>query len=177
MIQGNDVLEFGRAIDDRLQLKVMNPQDLIFEERVVMSCYYCGKYNSSWRCPPRIPSIDYKKMFSEYEIGAFVWLRLPFNEQTKSEVRRESSVLLHKSLLKIEKFLWNNNNPLALSFIAGSCKLCKNGCGDEKCNNPYNARTPLEATGCNVIESSAKYGISVTFPPVSSLLRVGLIVW
>jgi len=48
--------------------------------------------------------------------------------------------------LKMEKLLWEKNNSTAISFIGGSCKLCKNGCGSDKCNNPYMARSPLEAT-------------------------------
>ena len=42
---------------------------------------------------------------------------------------------------------------MAISFIGGSCKLCKNGCAKDKCNNPGMARIPLEATGVNVIKS------------------------
>ena len=66
---------------------------------------------------------------------------------------------------------------MCLSYIGGSCRLCKSGCGKDRCNNPYLARIPLEATGVNVVESARKYGISIEFPVKEFLIRIGLILW
>lgn len=44
-------------------------------------------------------------------------------------------------------------------------------------NNPYQARTPLEAIGVDVIDSAMQYGIAIHFPPEKSILRLGLILW
>lgn len=151
--------------------------DLVFEERVRMNCFYCGKWNANWRCPPRIPDIDFKKLFAEYENLALVYCRYPFTEETYNTVRSESTVMLHSTLLELEKYLWECNHPTAISFIGGSCKLCKNGCGKERCNNPYKARSPLEATGMNVVKTAAKAGIEIEFPPNGSIIRLGMIVW
>lgn len=151
--------------------------DLVFEERVRMNCFYCGKWNMSWKCPPKIPEIDFIKMFSEYENLAFVYCRYPFTKENYNTVRTESSVMLHHTLLKLEKFLWDCNNATAISFIGGSCKLCKNGCGSERCNNPYNARSPLEATGLNVIKTAKKCGIEINFPPDGAIIRIGMILY
>lgn len=151
--------------------------DLVFEERVKMNCFYCGKYNANWKCPPKIPQIDFEKMFSEYENLAFVYCRYPFTSENYSNVRNESTVMLHHTLLKLEKFLWDSNNSTAVSFIGGSCKLCKNGCGSERCNNPYNARSPLEATGLNVIKTAERCGIEINFPPNGSIIRIGMILY
>lgn len=160
-----------------IRVRASDPSGLVFEERVKMACFYCGRYRSCWTCPPRIPDIDYPKMFSEFENGAFVWVDMPYTEEDYREVRRESSVRLHRALLFMERWLWDRDRPLALSFTAGSCKLCKNGCGKDRCNNPYMARTPLEATGCNVVESAARAGIQISFPPSGSLMRLGFLVW
>lgn len=153
-------------------------EDLIFEERVKMNCFYCGKYNVSWKCPPRIPeSIDFQKMFREYEHLALVYSKYYFSTDNYNMVRNDSTTELHNTLLKLEGFLWEHDNSTAISFIGGSCKLCKNGCGKERCNNPYKARSPLEATGINVVKTAAKYGIEIAFPPKEFIIRMGMLLW
>ncbi len=153
-------------------------KDIVFEERIRMNCFYCGKYNSCWKCPPNLPKdLDFKKMFGEFDNIALVYRNFPITSETFSTVRRDSSVALHNTLLDLEGFLWQNNNSTALSFIGGSCKLCKNGCGKDRCNNPYKARTPIEATGVNIVSTIAKYGVEVNFPPEDHITRIGMILW
>lgn len=180
MIINNMIEKLQNEINKNFQniyFKTINVEDIVFEDRVRMNCFYCGKYNKNWKCPPKIPALDYKKVFSEYENIAMVYLKMPFNEESYSDIRNESSRILHKALLSSEKLLWNNNYSMAISFIGGSCKLCKNGCGLNECNNPYMARTPIEATGVNVVKTAEKYGVSVVFPPKENLLRIGLLLW
>lgn len=156
---------------------MINTGDLVFEERVKMNCYYCGKFNNNWRCPPNLPKIDYKRMFDEFDNCACIYVKIPFNCENYNEVRTESSVILHKGMLEAEKLLWNNNNSTALSFIGGSCKLCKNKCGIDKCNNPSASRTPVEATGINIVKTLEKYDFHIVFPPKDYILRCGLFLW
>lgn len=162
---------------EHLQLYDMSPKDLIFEERVKLNCFYCKNYNLSWKCPPKIPQLDYQKIVSEFDHGVFAKLEMPFTQDNFSDVRVRSTNDLHRALLKLEKYLWEHDQPLALSFIGGSCKLCKNGCGKERCNNPYQARMSMEASGINVVKSVEKYGILVTFPPKNTLIRIGMLLW
>lgn len=173
-----DLLSFVNQSSKRAKVVFMNPKDLVFEENVLMNCYYCGKYGNNWRCPPNLPDIDYKKMFAEFDEGAFVSLTYEIPDQRQYDaIRNESSVVLQKLLLEIEKWMWNHNRSNAISFGAGSCKLCRGGCGKEKCNNPYLSRSPLEATGVHVIKSAKKYGIDIKFPTDKKLMRIGLVVW
>lgn len=160
-----------------VQLMRCDPADAVFEERVRMSCFYCARYNACWRCPPRIPPLDYPKVFREFQNAAFVWVDMPFTKETYADVRTESSVRLHHAILELEKILLAQHNDMYLSFIGGSCKLCKNGCGKERCNNPYLARIPLEATGINVVKTAAKYGIEISFPATTHMMRIGMILW
>lgn len=156
----------------------IDPQKLVFEENVKMNCFYCGKYNNNWRCPPNLPDIDYPKMMSEFDVGMFVILTYDINNpEDYNSIRNESSVALHKLLLNLEKWMWNHNSSNSLSFIAGSCKLCKGGCGKEKCNNPYMSRSPVEATGINVVKSVKQYGVNVQFPADKKMMRIGLLLW
>ena len=156
---------------------LIQAEDLVFEERVKMNCYYCGRYNSNWKCPPNLPDIDYSRMFKEFNCCAAVYVEVPFDSTNYQDVRTESSLLLHRGLLLCEKYMWNNNNPTTLSFIGGGCKLCKNGCGKERCNNPYMSRSPIEATGVNIVKSLKKYNFEITFPPKEKLIRCGLLLW
>ncbi len=156
---------------------MINKSALIFEERVKMNCFYCGKYNVNWKCPPKIPVIDYKKMFSEFENMSFIYIRMLLRGNDFDLVRKNSSLYLHQAMLLCEKWLYLHNNTTALSFIGGSCKLCKNGCAPTHCANPYQARIPVEALGINVVSSAAQYGIEITFPPKEFITRIGLLLW
>ena len=157
--------------------KAIEAENIFFEERVKMNCFYCGRYNNNWKCPPHIPNIDYKKMIGEYSNRAFVYVEMPINENNYAVVRNESSVYLHRAMLLCEEWLYQNNEPMAISFIGGSCKLCKNGCMPEKCANPYDSRSPLEALGINVVKSAAAAGIDIKFPAADYMMRIGLLLW
>ncbi|NBH19576.1 DUF2284 domain-containing protein [Clostridiaceae bacterium] len=171
-------LKYIRQIAPSAEVVFMEPKEAVFEELVKMNCFYCGKYGRNWKCPPNIPDIDYPKMFSEFDEGAFISYSFEIHDSSAYEgIRSESSIVLHKTLLQLEKWMWEHDRSTALSFGAGSCKLCKGGCGKERCNNPYRSRTPLEATGVNIIKTAAKYGIEIHFPTDRLLTRIGLIMW
>lgn len=172
------LMDYIKQISPEADVIYMSPSDAVFEENVKLNCFYCGKYGNNWRCPPNLPNLDYKKMFAEFDKGIFIIYRYTFTDSiSKENVRRESSVALHHTLLSVEKWLLENNHPTAISFGAGSCKLCKGGCGKDGCNNPYLARSPLEATGCNVVKTAKKYGIDIWFPSREKLMRIGLVLW
>ncbi len=160
-----------------LKMIEVNPANFVFEQRVVQKCYHCKNYNSKWTCPPRTPKVDYPLMFSEYNNGAIIICELFVNGENFEVNRSLSTNLVHRSLLFLEGELYNRNESLAVSFIGGSCKLCKNGCNESKCSNPYLSRMPLEATGCNVVKSLEKYNINISFPIVDVLYRYGLLLW
>lgn len=177
-MENKKLFSFLKSLDERVQGIIIEPKNLIFEENVKMNCYYCGKYNNNWRCPPNLPEINYKKMMEEFDFGMFVVMRFDIADLNNYEnIRNESGIILHKLMLSIEKWMWENNNSNSLSFIGGSCRLCKNGCGKEKCNNPYMSRSPIEATGINVVKSIKEYGVDIVFPPKEYLMRIGLILW
>ena len=82
----------------------MDPKRAIFEECVKMNCFYCGKYGRNWRCPPNMPNIDYQKMFNEYDEGLFISYTYVYSDKVEFDnIRTESSVTLHKTLLDMEK--------------------------------------------------------------------------
>ncbi len=178
MIDRGELLSELKRINSSVEGIFIEPKELIFEENVKMNCFYCGRYNNNWRCPPHLPDIDYRQLMREYETGLFVMVSYDITDDTEyAIIRNESSVIIHKTLLELEKYMWNHNSSTAISFIGGSCKLCKGGCGKTKCNNPYMSRSPLEATGVNIIKSAKKYGIDIQFPTNRKLIRIGLLLW
>ena len=174
-----EALNYANELSESRQIKgfLIQVKDLIFEERIKMKCFYCGRYGNNWRCPPKIPDIDYCKMLHEFNNCAVIYVQIPFSDENFDEIRTESSRILHKGILAMEKYLWNQDYPTYLSFIGGACKLCKNGCGKEKCNNPYLSRTPVEAIGVNLVKSLEKYDFHISFPPKDYITRCGLLLW
>ena len=174
----DELLRYLHTISGDAEGIFIEPGKLIFEENVKMNCFYCGKYNNNWKCPPNLPDIDYKRMMNEFDVGMAVVLSFPIrNENEYDRIRNDSSVILHRLLLELEKWLYQHNSSNALSFIGGSCKLCKGGCGKERCNNPYMSRSPMEAAGINIVKSMKQYGIAVDFPTDQMLKRIGLLLW
>lgn len=173
-----ELLKYVKSSFNEYNLIQIKYDDIVFEEQVKMNCFYCGKYNVSWKCPPKLPTnIDFKKMLKEFSNIALLYKNFYFTRENYNMVRNDSSIELHNTLLKMEQFLWNHNCSTALSFIGGSCKLCKSGCGKDKCNNPYKSRSPMEATGMNVIKTAANVGVEIVFPPKDYITRMGMIMW
>jgi len=175
-VSPNQILEWFRINHPNFQIKIISHKDIVFKKRNKLLCFYCGRYKNKWTCPPRIPDINYEEMFKEYENLAFVYYENEINANY-DEVRENSTVNLHKVLLDAENYLFRKSNSTRISFIGGSCKLCKNGCDPDKCRNPYLARIPIEATGVDVVESAGKVGIEINFPAEKKLIRLGLLLW
>lgn len=182
--EGGNKLEFFEMLNTELKesnssmsMIEFNVNDLIFEERVSLKCFYCSRYDTKWTCPPRIPQLNYKKIVSEYQNAAIVVCEMELKDRIYEEVREKSTNELHKAMLFLEKKLWNLDNSMCLTFIGGSCKLCKNGCAIDKCRNPGLKRIPIEATGINVIESLKKVDINISFVQNDKMFRFGLILW
>lgn len=168
----NDVFK-GR----NLTVQKIKVEDIIFEDKVKLSCFYCSKYNTRWTCPPKIPQLNYKELVKEFENALLIYTKMDFTKENYEEIRNQSSVIVHRAILEAEKIILESGESLFASFVGGSCKLCKNGCSSDKCRNPGLARIPMEATGINVVKTVEKYKIEIKFPVVDSLYRIGMILY
>lgn len=92
-------------------------ENFIFEKRVRLNCFYCSKYDTKWTCPPRIPELDYEVILSEYQNLAILKYERIFSKEEFDLVRSESTNDVHRMLLKLEKYLYEHNDSLAISFI------------------------------------------------------------
>lgn len=173
-----EVQKYLKLKSPYLYCKKVNVKNIQMEERVRLQCFHCQKYNKKWTCPPKINQFDFRKIYEEYENAMVVYCEIPFEGKEEYErVRNESTNLVHRSLLDIEKILYDNNESLAISFIGGSCKLCKT-CDEKGCRLPHLSRIPLEATGVNVIKFiKRELNMDIVFPLDKYMYRFGLILW
>ena len=161
-----------------IEIMKIDTKDIIFEERVKLKCFYCNNYNKKWTCPPKIPSLDYQTIIkSEYPNTVILKVTMFVTIENFEIVRFKTTNRIHLCLGKLEKFLYDNNDSLAVSFIGGSCKLCKNGCTPQSCVNPKQARIPFEAIGVNIVETMKKQNLNIIFPIKNTLSRYGLLLW
>ena len=157
-------------------------EDMVFEERVKLKCFHCRNYRTKWTCPGHLPQLDFRQLISEYEHLAVIVSRSEMKDnntaaQTSQEFYRDTANGLHRAMLYLESELFKSGNPLAQSFIGGSCELCKNGCPPDACAHPDQARIPWDATGCNVTRTLANIGLTVDFNDRTHLTRYGLLLW
>ena len=151
------------------------PADLIYDDRALLKCFNCSKYNLKWTCPPKSPMIDYRDLMMKYKKGVIVAVKAEFTAENYEKIRVDSSNKLHRILLKLEKDGFNQENHFTISFIGGSCKLCAEGCAEGKCRNPQASRIPIEATGIDIVRTLSKFGLELKFPVRDYLYRVGLL--
>lgn len=174
-------LKNSKYYSSNISLFEYDLKHLEFYEYVKAKCFHCNKYNVNWTCPPHINHINYEKIFSEFNNAIVLRFRIDTNSKDEYDrYRIDSTNILHKALLYLEKYLHSIDHYRALSFIGGSCKLCKNGCATDQCRDPYNARVPIEATGIDVIKSLKKIGLDISFEKdfnYKQMNRYGLLIW
>ncbi len=135
--------------------------EIMFSESVVKACEanYCGKYNSTWTCPPAAGNLEeLRDKYSSYRY-AYVFT-------TKHEIEDcfdvEGMFLAKKEHEKTEESLW----PLLASenceiLGAGGCSICeKCTYPDAPCRFPSRARKSLEACGIDVTDLAKKCAIN-----------------
>ncbi|MBQ7648931.1 MAG: hypothetical protein IJS92_07670 [Paludibacteraceae bacterium] len=55
-----------------VEVREIQYEDIVFEERVRLKCCHCKNYKEKWTCPGKMPELDYRKIISEYEHKAVV---------------------------------------------------------------------------------------------------------
>jgi len=149
------------------------PEDLIFNEKALLSCYNCRNYGKKMTCPPHIPQVSYKKLILSYKKCLLVCMRSDFqNKREFNKARKDSSNRLLELLLDLEKVAFAQGNYFAISFAGGSCRLC-NTC-PVLCKYPEKARIPIEALGIDVVATLKRLELKLRFPVRKYFYRVGL---
>jgi predicted metal-binding protein len=175
----DDIAEM--QLDARVKIRELAPSSFVFDDKALLKCFYCERYGHNHCCPPNIPHLDYRNMVLRCRHAVLVFYEESIVGDTVShEERKHSSSAIHKIILALEDKLWNHNQPLAVSFIGGSCKICGmrgQGCPVENCGRSDLRRIPLEGIGVDVSATAAKVGVEVVYPPVDHFYRIGAVLW
>lgn len=152
-------------------------KELIFDIKVCEACKSCKRYGLTGCCPPNIGSFEYyQKLLKSYTYGKIFVEKFYVKDATEyQKVGRESSLELHKVLLKERENLLNKGRYFNVILGGGSCKWCKE-C-KIPCQCPQFRAIPIEATGINVVETLNKMGMFIKFPVKTKFYRVGLLLW
>ena len=172
-----ELKEILHAKYPEVEVREIQYEDIVFEERVRLKCCHCKNYKEKWTYPGKMPALDYRKIISEYEHQAVVISKVAMKGSVTQEQFREAVVKLHKAMLYLERELFKRNNAMAESFIGCSCQLCEEGCAAEQCRHPEQARVPWDATGCNVVKTLERIGVKVEFPATEYMYQYGLFLW
>ena len=78
--------------------KLIDIKGVVFEERVKMNCFYCGKYNSNWKCPPHVPQLDWKMIMEECRNGFDEKTKQKLHEIMKAPEQREQKYQKYKDI-------------------------------------------------------------------------------
>ena len=158
--------------------KEINPKkDLIFDIKVCEGCKSCKRFGLTGCCPPSIGSFEYyKKLLKRYNNGKlFIEKFIITDIKQYKEIGRESSLTLHKYLLKEREKLFNEGHFFTILLGGGSCKYCSE-CSIP-CKLPHYRAIPIEATGVNVVVTLEKLGLFLKFPVKKYFYRTGLLLW
>lgn len=158
---------------------LFNPRILrrFFSYKIRESCKSCKRYGKKTCCPPNVESVDYYKyVLPSYKNGILIIERFAIdNIENWKELGKESSLVIHKTLLAMREDLLKNGK-FAVIFGAGSCKNCET-CA-VPCRFPEKMVVPIEATGIDVVKL-VRYvtRIKIKFPVTSDFYRIGMILW
>jgi predicted metal-binding protein len=135
-----------------------------FNLKVREMCKSCKRYGQKATCPPYVENVEYyHSLLPSYKQGILLVSKFKIdNIKNWKILGKNSSLEIHKELLKIRTELFNNGHGSVI-FGAGSCKNCEK-C-QFPCRFPSKSVIPLEATGLDVIQLVNKITkIIIKFP-------------
>lgn len=161
-----------------MTIKNFDPKkELFFDLKVCEACRSCKRYGLTGCCPPLIGTFEYyKKLLKRYTYGKVFVEKFVVKDSSKwKEIGKQSSLVLHKILLKERQQLLDKGHYFNVILGGGSCKWCKE-CSIP-CKLPQFRAIPIEATGIDVVTTLYKMGLFIKFPVKQVFYRVGLLVW
>jgi len=152
-------------------------KELIFDIKVCEACRSCKRYGLKGCCPPYIGTFEYyKKLLRRYTYGKIYVEKFMIKDSTKwEELGRESSLVLHRELLKERQKLLDKGHYFNVMLGGGSCKHCKDCV--IPCRSPQFRAIPIEATGVDVFTTLKKMGMFLKSPVRGHFYRVGMLLW
>jgi len=163
---------------------LINSADIIIDERVRLKCQVpvCDSYNKNLMCPPHVPSVaEFRETLKKYKKAILLQVSSELSEKSAKAPTEEVFLparKLHELVNLGEKEAFTVGFRFAAGFIGGCCRLCDECVamhGGIQCRVPFKARPSMEAMGIDVIATTEKAGLPVSFPIGDSVTWTGLI--
>lgn len=146
----------------------VDPADFIIREEVRDMCASnrCGKYNSSWACPPACGSLEeYREKIARYKHGLVFQTIARMEDDFDFETIQEGSELHSDRFNKLVDLLSESDRDF-MALSAGTCTRCpKCTYPDEPCRFPDRIYPSMEACGLVVAETCTAAGIPYNHGP------------
>jgi len=149
--------------------RMVLPDKIIVEERVVFKCSSCENYGRSRSCPPLAPSPDsFRRVLGEYRKVILLLHRSMVSDDLKPEevmgAWREELRRVFERALAVEHFAFAKGFPLATVIRSGGCNLCDDCDPALPCKKRSQLRYSECAMGINVLETLKGIGIEMSVP-------------
>jgi predicted metal-binding protein len=143
-----DAIEKFCLEQNALEVRFIDPKSIVVGHWPRYKCQYgCPSYGRSLCCPPFAPSPDTtRRIIADYSLGILA--------------RFGRGVHVTQAMVEIERQIFLRNYYKAISFGAGSCRLCKE-CALSVCNMPKLARPSMEACGIDVYATVTNNGFPI----------------
>ena len=139
----------------------IDPNEIVVAQWVRMKCMFgCDSYGRNAACPPNTPSIaECRAFFQEYRLATVFHFTKSFSEP---EERQTWSRDVNRSLVELERHVFNAGYPQAFLLFLDNCALCRE-CASTRasCRNKKLARPSPEGMGVDVYATVAKYGYPI----------------
>lgn len=141
----------------------LNVSEIPFDEkwRSYCSANLCGRYGTTWNCPPAAGTLKYCMKHAQGFAKAFVFTHSGkvdgfSDNETMDALRNETMDILFDICKKLE-----NNNISFQALGCGSCNECKK-CTypDFPCRFPERAVPPVESYGIDVASLAQSKGLT-----------------
>ena len=157
--------------------------NIVLDERAQLKCFIpiCHHYGSCIMCPPNVMSVSkFREILNCYHVAMMVRSKLP-EIKLESTLReawavegqpphvkylRDHQSRFNDLISEIEILCFTAGYRFAAGLTAGGCILCdecvaiKSG---ERCRYPFKARPPIEAVGIDVVATTEKAGMPISF--------------
>jgi len=163
---------------------LIESDNVVVDERVRLKCRVpvCDSYGNNLMCPPYVPSVaEFREALKNYSWGILIQVSAELDE-AYANVPTEEVFLparkLHELVNMGEREAFTAGFRFAAGFIGGCCRLCDE-CAALKdgtvCRFPFKARPSMEAMGIDVIATTEKAGLPLSFPIGNRVTWTGLI--
>ena len=162
--------------------------DVVVDERTELKCLVplCPHYGFDLMCPPNVlPVSKFKEILNCYHRTILVKVDVPLNDLPGDGEKagymhavRDAKKKLHNIVSRIESLCFGEGYHFAAGLVGGSCPLCEECVGIKSglpCRYPLQARPAMEAMGIDVITTTEKVGLRLSFGQNEARSWVGLV--